>query len=301
MAIVNMTPDSFSDGGRFVLEGAGPATSVALRQCQRWLEAGASVLDVGGESTRPGAEPVGVDQECARVLPLIEALRADQATAEAVISIDTRHAAVAQAALEAGADIVNDVSGLADPAMAQVVARFGAGLVIGHMRGTPKTMQRSIHFDDLFKEVADEMKAAIARAHAAGLAHDHIVVDPCVGFGKTAEQSAALVASASHFERATGRPVLIGASRKSFLSNLMVRHANEASAAPPAEDRGPASAVAAVMAAVHGAAMVRVHDIEESLEALAVSGAIEGAYRSYSGAQSPGAPGRAPMKDGAPT
>ncbi len=273
MAIVNMTPDSFSDGGRFVIEGAEPAVSVAKRQCARWLEAGAGILDVGGESTRPGAEAVGGEAEIRRVCPLIAALRADASFDAALLSVDTRHAEVARAAFEAGADLVNDISGLADPQMAEVVAEFGGGLVIGHMRGTPKTMQRAIHFDDLFGEVEAELRRSIARAREAGVEAEAILVDPCVGFGKTAEQSAALVAASHRLEAACERPVLIGASRKSFLPAL----AGELS-----EDRSLASVAAALCALEHGAKVVRVHDVEATAEAVRVRQAIEGQWRRFS-------------------
>jgi dihydropteroate synthase len=268
MAVVNVTPDSFSDGGRWIAaSGRRPNASVVLRQCRRWVEQGADILDVGGESTRPGAEPVDVETELARVLPIIEGLQHDPELARVPISIDTRHAVVAKAGLAAGAAIVNDISGLADPSMAEVVAEARAGVVIGHLRGQPATMQDDVHFDDLLGEVADELGQSVARAVAAGVQREQIVVDPGIGFGKTGTQSAALVGASEFLQARTGCPVLIGASRKRFLGVLGGRES--------AEDRMLASVAAAIIAANHGAAAVRVHDVAETIEALRVHAGIE--------------------------
>lgn len=275
MAIVNVTPDSFFDGGRWIAQSRlRPNASVVIAQCRRWVEQGADLLDVGGESTRPGAEPVGEDVELARVLPVIEGLRADPAFASTPISIDTRRASVARAALTAGATIVNDVSGLADPELASVVAEARAGLVISHLRGEPATMQEHIAFEDLLAEVGDELAAALDRAVAAGVQPEQIVVDPGIGFGKTAAQSAALVGASQLLMRRTGRPVLIGASRKRFLATL--------TDGKPVEQRMLGSVVAAVVAACHGAAIVRVHDVAETVEALRIHAAIEAELRALS-------------------
>jgi dihydropteroate synthase len=260
MAIANITPDSFSDGGRWLVEAdAPPSVSVVLKQCQRWVRAGARVVDVGGESTRPGADLVSTQIELGRVLPVIRALASDPICSKAVLSVDTRHAGVAAAALEAGADVVNDISGLADPDMAKVVAKHGAGLVVGHMRGTPQTMQGHIRFADLLSEVASELEVSMRRASEAGIGQDCMVVDPCIGFGKTAEQSAALSLASRTLESRCGRPVLIGASRKSFIGGLTGLEVGQ---------RAAASVQAAMLASLHGAAMVRVHDVEETLNAL---------------------------------
>lgn len=268
MAVVNVTPDSFFDGGRWIAaSGRRPNASVVLRQCRRWVEQGADILDVGGESTRPGAEPVDVETELARVLPIIESLRGDPELARVPISIDTRHAAVAKAGLDAGAAIVNDISGLADVGMAEVVAAAGAGVVIGHLRGQPATMQDDVRFEDLLGEVADELGQSLARAVAAGVRREQIVVDPGIGFGKTVAQSAALVGASGYLQARTGCPVLIGASRKRFLGVLGGRES--------AEDRMLASVVASVIAARHGAAAVRVHDVAETIEALRVYAGVE--------------------------
>jgi dihydropteroate synthase len=275
MAVVNATPDSFFDGGRWMApESDDPNTSVVLRICRSWVEQGADILDVGGESTRPGSKPVGVETELRRVLPLIERLAADEVTARAAISIDTRHAAVARTALGAGAAIVNDVSGLADPEMAAVAAEAGAGLVIGHLRGEPADMQEHVHFDDVVGEVEAELCASVDRALAAGVRRENIVVDPCIGFGKTAEQSAALTASGARLREGTGCPVLIGVSRKSFLGRITGR---------PVGERMLASVAAGMVAVAHGASILRVHDVSETLEALAVERAIERAWREQGG------------------
>lgn len=265
-AIVNVTPDSFSDGGRYLAPGAERASvSVITRHAARWVEAGALVLDVGGESTRPGSDPTAPEVERSRVLPVLSALRSDEVAGRAVLSIDTRHASTAEAAAEVGVHVVNDVSGLADPAMAEVVARHGLGLIIGHMRGVPKTMQQDITFDDLLGEIAGELSRSVDLAMAAGVSREAILVDPCIGFGKDLEQSAALVESADFLTRATGCPVMIGASRKRFLGEISGLDAGQ---------RTLPSVVAAVLAARAGAALVRVHDVEETLVALAVADAV---------------------------
>jgi len=268
MAIVNLTPDSFFDGGHLVPEGAAAANvSMALRRCATLLAEGAVIVDLGGESTRPGAAPVGPEPEAQRVVPVIERLAAMRTGA--AISVDTRRAAVAAAAVAAGATIVNDVSGLADPAMIEVVAASGAGLVIGHMRGEPATMQQQIAFKDVIGEVAEELAAAVARALAGGISRRQIVVDPGIGFGKTAAQSAALVAAGEDLRRATGCEVMIGASRKSFLGALTRL---------PVGERQAASVVAGLVAVEHGARLLRVHDVAATVEALQVVASIRGAY-----------------------
>lgn len=278
MGVVNLTPDSFHDGGKLVVDEIdAPNLAVAVRRCEQIVLAGADILDVGGESTRPGAETIGDERECARVLPLLERLRQHATLASVPVSIDTRHAEVARRAALAGAVIVNDVSGLADPAMADVVAAANAGLVIGHLRGEPATMQRGIRFADLLGEVADELAAAVERAVAAGTSRAHILVDPGLGFGKTAEQSAALVASAGWLRAATGCAVLIGASRKSFLGSLLGAPKGDGRSDRTA-DRLVGSLAAALIAAERGAAVLRVHDVRETVEALAVARAVRVAF-----------------------
>lgn len=275
MGIVNVTPDSFSDGG-MLLDAAGHLDKGRLRaKVTDMVGSGAQVLDIGGESTRPGAATVSRDEEIRRVVPAIEVI----ADLGIPISIDTRHASVADAAIRAGASVINDVSGLADPKMLTTAAMLNAGLVIGHMRGTPATMQRDIHFDDLLGEVTSELIRDVHRAIERGVKRDRILVDPCVGFGKDAEQSAALVSSAAWLRRATGCAVLIGASRKRFLGRLTPT---------PTDDEGPqnrtlSSVVAALMAVEHGASVVRVHDVGPTVTALRTAWALREAYRHHEG------------------
>jgi len=268
MAVLNVTPDSFHDGGALSCAGEVDPGRV-LDTASVAVRAGARLLDVGGESTRPGAHAVDAEEELARVLPAIRAL----AALSVPVSVDTRRASVADAALDAGAVIVNDVSGLSDPAMAEVVARHGAGLVIGHLRGQPDTMQVSIAFSDLLAEVTRELAVSVARAQESGVSLGQVVVDPGVGFGKTASQSAALVACSRTLERAVGVPVMVGASRKSFIGAVVP--------SSPA-DRLPGSLAAAVVAVQHGAAVIRVHDVPQTVQALAVAAAIEQAISAAS-------------------
>jgi dihydropteroate synthase len=268
MGIVNLTPDSFHDGGKLMVEDHDEANvSVAVRRCEQLVGWGADLLDLGGESTRPGAVEVPPARELTRVLPVLAAL--ERRALEVPISIDTRHAEVAREALAAGASIVNDISGLADAAMLDVVAASGAGLVLGHLRGEPRTMQDRIAFADVLGEVADELAALVQRCVAAGVARERILVDPGIGFGKTAEQSAALVAAAGWLRAATGCDVLVGASRKSFLGVL---------AGAKGVDRLVPSLAAALVAAERGASVLRVHDVRETTEALAVARAIRIAF-----------------------
>lgn len=275
MAVVNLTPDSFFDGGNLLPPGGeDPNAGMAVRLCRGLVQQGAHILDLGGESTRPGAAPVDAALELRRVLPVLRRLRDDADLAAIPISIDTRHAEVAAAAMAAGAAIINDVSGLADPEMAAVAAASGAGLVLGHLRGEPATMQREVNFTDLLAEVGDELGAAVERALRAGVASDRILVDPGVGFGKTAEQSAALVAASAYLVQRTGCPVLIGASRKAFLGALTGRAVGE---------RMIGSVAAAVVAVEHGASVVRVHDVAATAEALRVVAGVRAAYAAVGG------------------
>jgi dihydropteroate synthase len=276
MAIVNVTPDSFFDGGR-LHDGRATQRQAALEHAHRCLVHGADILDVGGESTRPGAPPVDPSEERDRVLPLIEALRADRAFDAVPISIDTRRASVADAALRAGASIVNDVSGLADPEMTPLLARTGAGVVIGHLRGEPRTMQQEIRFAHVLRDVTEELAARVDAAVAAGVERSRITVDPGIGFGKTAEQSAALVAAAGWLREATRCPVLIGASRKSFLGAITGGFRG---------DRLAGSLAAALVAVERGASVLRVHDVGDTVQALAVASSIRRAFEAL--AEGPG-------------
>lgn len=256
MGIVNLTPDSFSDGGllRDVEE--------ALDRARAMVAAGARMLDVGGESTRPGAREVPEREELARVLPFLERSVGEVGVP---LSVDTRKAAVARAALEAGAAVVNDVSALAhDPRMASVVAETGAGAVLMHMRGDPATMEALTDYGDVRAEVAAELEAAVARAGAAGVDRRALVLDPGIGFAKTATQSLELLSDLGPL-RALGFPILVGPSRKSFLGAVL--------GVPPLE-RAAGTAAACVVAYLGGARIFRVHDVEPVAQALAVAHAI---------------------------
>ncbi len=257
MGIVNVTPDSFYDGGRYATPDAAVAAALAL------AEEGASVIDVGGESTRPGATPVPPDAEWRRVAPVLEALRE---RSPVPVSIDTRHPDVAARAVAAGADLVNDVEGLRSEEMRRVVARSGAGAIVMHLRGTPATMQADLEYADLRGEVFRALADATDAAVADGVAPERLLVDPGIGFGKSAEQSLELLVHAGEL-RSLGYPVVVGASRKSFLGAL--------AAAPRPEDRLEAGLAAAVLAAERGVALVRTHDVGPTVRALALVAAAE--------------------------
>ncbi|GAB4142958.1 MAG: dihydropteroate synthase [Thermogutta sp.] len=252
MGIVNVTPDSFSDGGRFLDPEA------AVDHALRLAEDGADILDIGGESTRPGAEPVPVDEELRRVLPVIETLAERVALP---ISIDTTKAAVARAALEAGAVIVNDVSGLrADPEMAAAVREYRAGLCLMHTRGNPQTMQSLADYRDVVEEVLAELRGGLKAAEAAGIDAEAVVVDPGLGFAKTPEHNWQLVARISRF-RELGRPILVGHSRKRFLREMV--------GGDPAA-LGRATAGLAMLLAAAGVRILRVHDVGLVRRALSI-------------------------------
>lgn len=255
MGIVNVTPDSFSDGGRFLDAAAAVAHGRAL------LAEGADILDVGGESTRPGAAPVAEAEELRRVLPVIREL----AAAGAVVSVDTMKPAVAAAALAAGAVIVNDVAaGRADDAMLRAVAAAGAGYVAMHMQGTPATMQHGPRYGDVVAEVDGFFGAVLARLAAAGGRAGQAALDPGIGFGKTAAHNLELLANLDRFTTYQ-RPVLVGVSRKSFLGHL--------TGAGGAE-RLPGALACSVLAAAAGAAIFRTHDVQATRQALTVAEAV---------------------------
>lgn len=259
MGVLNVTPDSFSDGGRYLDVDAAVAAGL------RMADEGAAVLDVGGESTRPGAEPVPVELELARVLPVVRAL----AQAGATVSIDTVKAKVAEAAVEAGAVMVNDVSSaLLDPDMVAVAAGLEVPYVLTHLKGTPRTMQDDPRYDDVVAEVADHLGARIEVLVAAGLDEDRIVVDPGIGFGKRLEDNLALLARLDRLV-ALGRPVLVGVSRKRFLGAIT-------GVEEPA-DRLAGSLAAAAVAVANGARIVRAHDVAATVQAVQVAWAIASA------------------------
>lgn len=256
MGVLNITPDSFSDGGLFERPDVAVARGVEIE------EEGAQLLDIGAESSRPGATPISAEQELKRlgaVLPLLH----DRLTIP--ISVDTQKAEVARAAIEMGADMVNDVSGLRDPEMRRVVAQSGAPAVIVHMRGTPATMQQDLLYAELRTEVYGALAEAVARSVDDGIDPAQLLVDPGFGFGKSADQNLELLHHLAEF-RSLGPPVVVGASRKSFLGALTGVHA--------AERRLEASLAAAVIAALAGASVVRAHDVAPTVQALAVADAV---------------------------
>lgn len=251
MGILNVTPDSFSDGGAFV----DPA--IALGHARAMIAAGADILDIGGESTRPGAAQVPARQEVARTAPIIQAIRR---ASPVPLSIDTRKASVAHAALQAGASMVNDVSALGfDPELSEIVANSGVPVCLMHARGAPETMQLDPDYDDVLLDVYDYLKARITHAVAAGIERDRIVVDPGIGFGKTLAHNLELLRGIALFH-GLGCPILLGASRKRFIGTL--------GGAPDTADRLPGSLGVALAAVAKGVQIVRVHDIEATRQAL---------------------------------
>jgi len=260
MGVLNVTPDSFSDGGRFL------AADDALAQGLALVREGAAIVDIGGESTRPGSDPVAADEELRRVLPVVEAL-ADRVGVP--ISVDTMKAEVARRALGAGAALINDVSALrADPAMVEVVAELGAPVCLMHMQGAPKTMQEAPHYDDVVDEVLQFLEERMAFALARGVAEDQLLLDPGIGFGKTVEHNLTLL---RHLDRvvALGRPVVLGTSRKRFLGAILGSEPGE---------RVIGTVTTTVVGLLAGAHVFRVHDVKPNFEALRVALAvIEGA------------------------
>ncbi len=244
MGVVNVTPDSFFDGGRHNLPGD------AARRCFQLVEEGADLLDLGGESTRPGARPVDESEELGRVLPVLDAIKNRLSVP---VSIDTRKASVAEAALNAGADLVNDVSALADPKMAEVVARHQAGLVLMHMRGVPANMQSIPPSPDILGEIRDHLKRTLETAYSHDIQRDRILLDPGIGFGKTVEDNLKILHRLPFLED-FDLPLLVGASRKSFLGAIL--RASE-------DDRLWGTAASVAIAIWRGAHVVRVHDVRE--------------------------------------
>ncbi len=255
MGILNVTPDSFSDGGDHV----DPAEAISFGRAL--VAAGADIVDVGGESTRPGAESVSVDVELGRVIPVVEEL----ASTGTIVSIDTMKVEVAAAALDAGAEIVNDVSGLRDAGMRRVAIDRGAGVVVMHMRGLPRTMQEAPDYDDVVGEVASYLEAQAELCLAEGMSSDRICLDPGIGFGKTPAHNLALLARLGEIA-ALGWPVMVGTSRKSFLGTLLDL--------PDPRTRDGATAVTTALAIERGAAAVRVHDPLASRHAALLARAI---------------------------
>jgi dihydropteroate synthase len=258
VGVLNVTPDSFSDGGEFL------DPEVAVARAATMLDEGARIIDVGGESTRPGSDPVPPEEEARRVVPVIREILTERP--EAIVSIDTHRAGTAGAALEAGARVVNDVTALrGDPRMAALVADVRCPVILMHMLGEPKTMQRDPRYGDVVREVRDFLAARAEHAVAAGVKEENIILDPGIGFGKTPEHNLALL---KHLDSLVelGSPVLVGASRKSFIGKI--------TGAEEARERVPGTVAANVLAYERGATFFRVHDVRANREALAVARAI---------------------------
>jgi dihydropteroate synthase len=256
MGIVNVTPDSFSDGGAlFELDAA-------IGHCLKLEAEGAEILDIGGESSRPGSEPVTLEDELRRVVPLVAKVRSKTQT---TLSVDTMKPAVARACLQEGVDIINDITGLADPQMIEVAAEFGAGVVLMHMKGLPKSMQDAPSYDDVVKEVSDFLAERIDRAIAGGIRRDQIAIDPGIGFGKTIEHNLSLLRNLRHFD-SLGCTILVGTSRKRFLGTLTGREVS---------DRVVGSVVSSLLAIQGGADVVRVHDVSPMVDAVKVYAALQ--------------------------
>jgi dihydropteroate synthase len=256
MAVINVTPDSFSDGGDRFDVGKAIEDGLAM------MEAGASLIDVGGESTRPGSDPLSVDEELRRVIPVVEAL----AKAGALLSIDTRRARAMQAALDAGAQVVNDITALTgDPSSLKVVADSKVPVVLMHMQGEPRTMQINPAYDDVALDIYDVLEQRIAACEQAGIRHERIAIDPGIGFGKTVGHNLELLDKLAIYH-GLGCAIVLGASRKSFIGRL--------SRGEPPKQRVPGSLAAAIAGLERGVQIVRVHDVAETMQAIAVWHAI---------------------------
>lgn len=246
MGILNVTPDSFYDGGRYAQPEA------AVRRALQMVEEGADILDIGGESTRPGSQPVSEEEELCRVLPVIEAIRE---RTDVPLSIDTTKSRVAERALQAGACMVNDISGLGfDPRMAEVVAQHGALCCIMHIQGTPQTMQRNPHYEDVVRDISRYFEQRLALAERAGIPREHIWLDPGIGFGKTVEHNLDILRRLRGLT-VLGLPLLVGTSRKSFIGKVL--------GDLPPEERLEGTAATVAIAIINGANAVRVHDVKE--------------------------------------
>jgi dihydropteroate synthase len=256
MGVLNVTPDSFSDGGRYYEKEKAVAHGL------RMVEEGADLLDVGGESTRPGSKPLPLEEELTRVLPVIEALARG---VDVPISIDTYKSTVAQRAIDAGASIINDISGLRfDPSLARVAANHDTPIILMHIRGTPETMQKDVQYDSLFSEILRSLSESIQEAESAGVDPGQIVVDPGIGFGKTAEHNLLILKNLSEF-RVLGKPILLGTSRKSFIGKILKEEADQ-------RLEGSLSSIA--IGVLHGAHIIRTHDVLPARKVIAVADAI---------------------------
>jgi dihydropteroate synthase len=253
MGILNVTPDSFSDGGQFLDPGA------AIEHAKAMVRDGADIIDIGGESSRPGSDPVSVEEEKRRVLPVIKRLAKEL---DAPLSIDTYKSEVAREALDAGACLVNDISGLRfSPDMAAIVAERKASVVVMHIKGTPKTMQKAPRYKNVVREVMDQLRAQTAMARKAGVPKDRILVDPGIGFGKTVDHNCELIAEVGQL-RKLGYPVLIGTSRKTFIGKIL---------GTDVDDRLEGTLASNIVAVMGGVDFVRVHDVKETKRALTMT------------------------------
>jgi dihydropteroate synthase len=256
MGVLNVTPDSFSDGGLFF------DREKAIARGQKMAEEGADFIDIGGESTRPGSKPLGLDEELRRVIPVIESLAKEM---DIPISIDTYKSTVAKKAIEAGAQMVNDISGLnLDPSLSQVAAKEDVPLVLMHMRGNPETMQKDIRYESLFSEIIQYLKDSIHRAESAGLDTEQILIDPGIGFGKTVEDNLLILKNLQEF-KILGKPLLLGTSRKSFIGKILNADVTE-------RLEGTLSTI--VVGVLNGAHIIRCHDVIQAKRAIAIADAV---------------------------
>lgn len=258
MGVLNVTPDSFSDGGRYL------AKEAAIRRAYELREAGADLVDVGGESTRPGARPVSIEEELRRVMPVLEALSRDGFRG---VSVDTTKAEVARRAVRAGAEVVNDISGLMfEPDLARAVADSSAALVLGHIRGSPMSMQEGLieYPEGIVAAVKAALERSLEQAEAAGVPRERLLIDPGFGFGKTLEHNLELLRHLAEF-RALGVPMVVGTSRKRFLGTLTGR---------PVDERRFATAATVALAIAYGASIIRIHDVPEMLDVVRVTDAV---------------------------
>ena len=249
MGILNVTPDSFSDGGYYL------DVERAVAHAKRMVAEGATLIDIGGESSRPGASAVSISEELARILPVIRAI---VDTVDVLLSVDTYKAEVARHALEAGAHLINDITALrGDTAMAAVVSEMEAGLILMHMKGTPRTMQQAPQYDDVVSEIYDSLQTSIKAAESEGINADRIIIDPGIGFGKTVEHNLEILKRLTEF-RGLHKPLLIGTSRKSFIGNIL---------GLPVTERVEGTTATTCWAIIHGADIVRVHDVKANVRA----------------------------------
>ena len=256
MGVLNVTPDSFSDGGQYLDK------EKAIGRGLRLIEEGSDIIDIGGESTRPGSEPIPAQEETSRVIPVIKALREQT---EALISVDTTKSEVAQAALDAGAEIINDISSLRfDPGMASLAAERDVPVILMHMKGMPKTMQINPYYEDVLQEVKSFLQERIEAAQAAGIKRERIIIDPGIGFGKRLEDNLTLI-NKLHVLGELDRPVLIGTSRKSFIGNILDL---------PPQERLEGTIASSILSMAHGAHILRVHDVAAIKRAVLVAEAI---------------------------